>query len=133
MDSPTRKPSALRHTLLTAAAVTAAVGLIILYSSVDPSANLYPRCGFRMLTGLSCPGCGSQRALHALLNGHWAEAVRFNALFIAEIPLIGLLLLSRLPGRHFSRMRRLLGARTFILLILATIIIWTVVRNIFDI
>lgn len=134
MDRQRRKPTAVtRRTVLITAACIAAAGLTVLYSTVDPSTNLYPRCSFKMLTGLSCPGCGSQRALHALLNGHLAEAFRFNALFIVEIPLIALLLGLRYSGKRGSRLRHVLGTQTFILLILATIIIWTVVRNILEI
>ena len=86
-----------------------------------------------MLTGFSCPGCGSQRAVHALLHGDLGSAFAYNALFIIEIPLIGLLLLSRIPRLRGSRLQRILSARVFILSILFTIIIWTIVRNIFDV
>ena len=54
-------------------------------------------------------------------------------IFIIEIPLIGLLLLSRIPRLRGSRLQRILSARVFILSILFTIIIWTIVRNIFDV
>lgn len=122
-----------RRKLLTAAVCIAAVAFILIYAFFDPATYHYPRCGFRMLTGLSCPGCGSQRALHALLTGNPAEALKLNALFVAELPVIGLLLVSNLPGKRFHRLKQLLNTRIFILLLLATIIIWTVVRNIFDI
>ena len=117
----------------TISVIISAIGLIAIYAAIDPATNHYPRCAFKTLTGLSCPGCGSQRALHALLNGDVREAVRLNALFIIEIPLIGLLLVSQLCENRAPKLRRILGARPFILLILATIIIWTVVRNILGI
>lgn len=108
------------------------VCLCVLYFFADPSSGLYPRCAFKMLTGLSCPGCGSQRAVHAMFQGDFRAAFSFNALFMIEIPLLALLAFSRLSGDRFPRMRRVLSDRFFILLILATIIIWTIVRNIFD-
>ncbi len=38
--------------------------LAILYRTHNPSGNIYfPKCPFRELTGLKCPGCGSQRAV----------------------------------------------------------------------
>ena len=37
-------------------------------------------------TGLLCPGCGSLRALHQLLHGHWETAFRFNPLLVASLP-----------------------------------------------
>ena len=41
---------------------------IYVYSHIHPSSSpLFPKCPFLMLTGMKCPGCGSQRALHALL------------------------------------------------------------------
>lgn len=46
----------------------------------------FPQCPLKWLTGLSCPGCGVQRALHALLNGHFAEALSYNYFFILSIP-----------------------------------------------
>lgn len=114
-----------------AAAVLA--GVIALYAWADPAEAPFPKCMFRSLTGLSCPGCGSQRAIHALLHADVAAAWRLNALFVIEIPLIALLALSWALGDRTPRLRRLLAARPLILAILAAIIIWTIVRNILHI
>lgn len=120
----------LYRRLLIAGLCVAAVGL---YLNFEPSSGLYPRCMFKMLTGLSCPGCGSQRAIHAIFNGDLKAAFSYNALFIIEIPLLGLLIFSRYIGSRHTRLQRTLSSRFFILFILTTIIIWTIVRNIFDI
>lgn len=102
----------------------------VLYYRFDPESGFFPQCLFKVTTGLDCPGCGSQRALHALLRGDIGEAWGYNALFVAELPVIAVLLvLWTLPGR-FPRAERLLYSRTFILAVLAAIIIWTIIRNI---
>jgi hypothetical protein len=36
------------------------------------------RCPFAALTHMPCPGCGSTRAVLALLHLHFGEALRFN-------------------------------------------------------
>lgn len=119
--------------LLIVAGCIAVAGLIMLYLLAEPSSGLYPRCSFKMLTGLSCPGCGSQRAVHAMLAGDFRGAFGYNALLLLELPIIALLVISNMAGNRLPRLRRFLGARSFILTILATIIIWTIVRNIFDV
>ena len=44
-------------------------------------------CPFYELTGLYCPGCGSGRALTALLHGHVREAPGHNPLlFLLGVP-----------------------------------------------
>src|SRR5690606_2629375 len=48
------------------AGVLAVVGF---YGLVDPATGILPSCPFYTLTHWYCPGCGSQRALHALLHG----------------------------------------------------------------
>ena len=46
-----------------------------------------PDCAFYRLTGFYCPGCGSGRAVSALLHGHLLEAFRWNPLlFLLGIP-----------------------------------------------
>ena len=39
-------------------------------------------CVFHRLTNLYCPGCGSGRALYALLHLRFREAFQYNCLFI---------------------------------------------------
>ena len=48
--------------------------------SFNPDGNsLFPGCMWRSLTGLECAGCGVQRALHAVLNGHFKTAFFLNS------------------------------------------------------
>ncbi len=72
-------------------AVTAAAGLgaAILFWFDPQRFHFYPICLFHSLTGLLCPGCGSLRALHQLLHGHLLAALRFNALLVISLPVLG--------------------------------------------
>ena len=78
-----------RRSVIAMLAVAAVVVAgVVIYSTFDPSASRwFPRCPFLMLTGLKCPGCGTQRAIHALLHGDVLSALRFNALLPVIIPL----------------------------------------------
>lgn len=62
--------------------------VLVFYYFFDPEAHPgFLRCPFRSLTGLLCPGCGSQRALHDLLHGRLGEALSHNALAVTALPL----------------------------------------------
>ncbi len=112
-----------------AAVVAVAIGWV--YLTFDPSTHFFPRCMFHELTGWQCPGCGSQRALHALLTGDVAAAWGFNALFVLELPLLALLACAWCLRSKHPWLHRVLNSRTVILGILAVIILWTIVRNVF--
>jgi hypothetical protein len=60
--------------------------------ALDPGhVRILPVCPFHQLTGLWCPGCGTTRALHQLLHGNLAAAIRLNPLAIVMLPLAGYL------------------------------------------
>jgi hypothetical protein len=40
-------------------------------------------------TGFYCPGCGTTRAFHALLNGRFSEAMGKNGLAVLALPFLG--------------------------------------------
>ncbi|WP_442889923.1 DUF2752 domain-containing protein [Congregicoccus parvus] len=48
----------------------------------------YPPCLFHEFTGLHCPGCGSARALHAVVHGDFGAVLGYNALVAAVLPLL---------------------------------------------
>jgi hypothetical protein len=65
------------------------VAIAIIYRAFNPDLTaIFPQCPFRLLTGLECPGCGSQRAVHYLLNFNLLAAFRENALLVISIPYI---------------------------------------------
>lgn len=68
--------------------ILAAGAILLLYFFVEPKNGNLPKCFFHELTGIYCPGCGIQRSLHALLNGHILAAIDYNFLFILFLPLI---------------------------------------------
>lgn len=74
--------------LWTGAAVLCVAGLLV-YFAFDPTkVAIFPPCLFHEVTGLDCPGCGAQRALHQLLHGNIIAALRLNAMFVLSLPLL---------------------------------------------
>lgn len=63
------------------------VGVVVLWSFDPRSAGFFPKCPMFLWTGLQCPGCGTTRALHALVHGDLAAAVRFNPFTMALLAL----------------------------------------------
>ena len=71
----------------------AAVGAAVLWQ-VDPhqAGNPLPPCPSLWLTGLFCPGCGTTRALHALLHGDLKLAMAMNPLMVLSLAPVAMLL-----------------------------------------
>jgi len=56
---------------------------------IDPSKGLAGTvdvCAFHSVTGLHCAGCGTTRAIHALLHGDVLQALAYNPLMTAFAP-----------------------------------------------
>ena len=66
----------------------ALAGMAVLYAFDPRDAGNYPVCPFLSLTGCYCPGCGTLRALHRLVNGDAASALGYNPLAVVSLPFI---------------------------------------------
>lgn len=108
--------------------------LAILYRTYNPNGNVYfPKCPFREFTGLKCPGCGSQRAVHYLLNFDIFNAIKENVILVLSIPYIltGLVFDSlKKPNENILKWRKILFGRKAIFVILSIIIAFWILRNI---
>ena len=108
------------------------LSLAVFYFFINPNdVNFLPECPLYFTTGFYCPGCGSQRATHQLLNFNIFGVLQQNVLF-----LISLLIL----GYHIT----LTGINAFLkknfynymyhpktpLVILAVIVVFWILRNI---
>ena len=120
--------------MLTLAAVAlAAVGFVTVFHFLDPTQfSLFPRCWLHSSTGLHCPGCGGQRAAHALLNGDVASALRFNLMLMVALP-IGLWFGGKEIHRRVRRLPPRLPRRESmrnLWIFLVFLILFSVLRNI---
>ena len=70
--------------LIIAVVLLVLVGAVLFYVFVPP--EYWPRCWWLMLTGTKCPGCGSQRAIAAMLQGDFLQAVSYNPILVVGIP-----------------------------------------------
>jgi len=88
--------------LMMAALAICALGILVFFAFDPTKVPIFPQCAFHRITGLDCPGCGAQRALHELLHGNFIAALRLNAMFILSLPLAGWYA-PRLISRAFTR------------------------------
>lgn len=107
------------------AAVLLAAGAWILFTFPPTVYSFYPKCAFRSMTGLECPGCGTTRALHHLLHGRVGEAFRLNPMLFA----IAITAACALPSFLRGETPRFLMTRWFGWGSVTAVTGWWIVRN----
>lgn len=112
------------------AALSLLGGVIVwMADPVHPGGPL-PVCPIKALFGIDCPGCGSARMLYSLLHGDVWGAVKFNALGLAALVLVGWAYLVWTYGLVWGRrIRNWQHHRWAASVALAAVLIWAVVRN----
>lgn len=100
---PSRPVTRLTRPILVAGATAAAIGYLAVVSPDLP--GHYPTCPFLAVTGYYCPGCGSLRAIHALVHGHVGQAFGYNVLAMSMLPVLGYMWLSWLIRSARRRQR----------------------------
>ena len=118
-----------RGWLIGGTVVALAVGVLIW--RFEPRGQFFfPRCWLHETTGLLCPGCGSTRALHALMHGDLRTAWRFNPLAVMAVPLTGAFAVRQARGVWTGRWwPNPLGNRYVIACLLGTVFGFGVLRN----
>lgn len=115
-------------------AAAGALALAVLFWLDPEKTAVFPRCPFWVMSGWKCPGCGSQRAVHALLHGEVARAFQHNALLVLAIPYLvaGAWAEWGSGGRKSPEFRRRwfgpAAARVWLVLVIA----WWIGRNVFN-
>lgn len=109
-----------------------ALVLCVVYYIYDPSASaFFPKCPFRLLTGQPCAGCGSQRAIHALLHCNFKQAVEYNFLVVIILPVLAVLGVSSLLRTRCPRFYYYAQHRYVSYTLLVVILLWWVLRIVF--
>jgi hypothetical protein len=110
-----------------------AAGVYVLAAVPPTEDSYYPKCQLHSLTGLHCPGCGTTRALHALLNGRVAQAAAYNPLAFVVLPIVGWSLVRSVRASWLGRPVRRSSApprrRVPPWLILAALLLFAILRN----
>lgn len=108
--------------------------VLFLYYKINPSspASIFPSCPSRSVFGIYCPGCGSQRAIHALLHGDFSLAWSFNPVLVILLPL-SLILAIQFVLRHifgYNWRIRLFEYNPFLYGLFLLLILYMILRNI---
>jgi Protein of unknown function (DUF2752) len=93
--------------------------LAVIYRFPPTEYSFYPRCPIYLVTHWLCPGCGSTRALHALLHLDLPGALHYNALFTLLFP----------RTMRYDQFPNLAIPRSATACLIATVVLFTVVRN----
>jgi hypothetical protein len=112
---------------------TAALAMALLYFFIYPVYGKYfPKCLLYTFTGLYCPGCGSQRAIVALLHGDILNALRNNFLAVSALPFIAysfiILCVNTFGKRQLNG--KIFYSPFFVRAVLVIVIAFSILRNI---
>lgn len=109
--------------------------LACIYFLFSPMESVWmPKCMVKTLTGLDCPSCGAQRAFHAALHGHFAEALRYNFFLLVGLPyLVAAVVASAGSGKVSQWVRSHLLCPPMLWLYVALYVAWMIIRNILGI
>lgn len=107
------------------------IALICVYVFINPSkVDFLPKCPLYFTTGLYCPGCGSQRATHQLLNFNLLGVLNQNILYVLGILLFMYNGLIIILNKYFNKSiyNYMYHPKTPIIILVLVIAFW-VLRN----
>lgn len=105
--------------------------MVVVYGLFDPSQQTwFPRCPFLTLTGWQCLGCGSQRALHAALQGHWVDVWHYNAGILLLLPYVIALCITAVLRPFCPKRYAILRHYIIIRSIIILLVFWWIGRNV---
>lgn len=121
-----------KHKIILTAAVLLALAAV--YFIFDPNTEgAFPKCVFYVLTGWKCPGCGSQRALHALLHGDVSTAFRLNMWIPVAAIYMTFVVAAILFGKQGSRFTETVTNKYLLATFLVFTLLWFVLRNVYGV
>lgn len=90
-----------------------------------------PTCPTKMLLGITCPGCGTMRAVYSLLHADLGAALHYNALAVVAFLLLGWAFLAYVvrlwSGKRIPSWQ---SVRYMPWVVLTVVVVWFVIRNI---
>ena len=122
----------MKQKILFALAIVLVV--VVLYFFNPEQYLIMPKCPFKLLTGLSCPGCGIQRAIHALLAGDVMKAMSYNYFLVFAGPYaLAFVVLYFLPDSCAKKkMELILNNKYLVKFFIVSFFVWLIVRNIYN-
>ncbi len=123
----------LRRALIAVGIIALSAAVVIFYATVSPESGFYPRCYFKLLTGLQCPGCGLQRMLNHLFHGELAEAFRSNGFVLCALPIIIWFAIVEILRKRKPALYEATFSTPVVILTGVAVAAWVVVRNIIGI
>jgi len=108
------------------------LSLALFYFFINPNeVNFLPECPLYFTTGIYCPGCGSQRATHQLLNFNIFGVLQQNVLFFISLIVLGYHLIVTGINSFFKKdFYNYMYHPKMPLVILAIIVVFWILRNI---
>ena len=125
-------PQFVRRHIKLLAALALIICAVLLYC-VNPVGHTFvPKCTFKLINGYDCPGCGAQRAIHALLHGRLSEALSYNYFMVYSVPYLMAVLYTEyaVKGKRQWRLRHIFEGKTAITLYIVLFVAWGIVRNV---
>ena len=110
--------------IITVSIVIILLGVLSLYSFINPSEyNFFPKCPLYSYTGIYCAGCGSQRAIHQIINGNIITGIRHNYLLVLVFAVLiykaGLFVLNKIYNKtHNDLLHKPMATKIILVLVL---------------
>ena len=106
------------------------VGMVYYFNNPAES-WFFLKCPVNYVTGLSCPGCGSQRAIHELLHLNFKQAFAYNPLLIAAIPYtaLGIAFNTETLKTRYPKTRKFFYGQRALYVVLVVVILFFILRN----
>ncbi len=94
-----------------------------------------PKCPFKLITGLDCPGCGIQRALYALMHGEITQAIKYNYYLLYAGPYaMSFIVVWIMPECNVrEKIKKFINNKNVVNFYIITFILWLIIRNILNI